>query len=139
MDLKGLSLFSALKTKMDWLGQRQGLLADNVANANTPGYRARDIKPVQFAEVLNSQTGTRVQVATTHPRHVTGAHATGGVSGGGEVYNTRSMETKRDGNSVVLERELANLADVQMEYTATVNLYRKHVAMLRTALGRSGG
>ncbi|MEX1147596.1 MAG: flagellar basal body rod protein FlgB [Sphingomonadales bacterium] len=139
MDLKGLSLFSALNRKMNWLGKRQGLLADNIANANTPGHRARDITPLSFAQVMTEQSGTRSKVMTTHPAHVTGAHETRATrTRQGRVYDVKSMETKRDGNSVVLEQEQAKLAETQMEYTATVNIYRKHVAMLRTALGRSG-
>lgn len=134
MDLKGLTLFSTLHKKMGWLTDRQRLIAENLANANTPGYRARDLKEIRFSEVLTRQSGARAQMVRTHPGHLKPPS----FAAGGEVYEVRTMETKRNGNAVALDQELAKVAEVQMDYTAMVNLYRKHVSMIRTALGRGG-
>jgi len=135
MDLKGLKLFSSLHRKMSWLTDRQKILAENLANANTPGYRARDLKELRFSETLVRHSGARAEMVRTHPNHMKPPSS----ALGGEIYEVRSSETKRNGNAVELERELAKVAEVQMEYSTAVNLYRKHVSMLRTALGRSGG
>lgn len=135
MDLKGLKLFSSLHRKMSWLTDRQKILAENLANANTPGYRARDLKELRFSETLVRQSGVDARMVRTHPNHMKPPSTTAG----GEIYEVRSSETKRNGNAVELERELAKVAEVQMDYAAATNLYRKHVSMLRTALGRGGG
>ncbi|RMF10184.1 MAG: flagellar basal body rod protein FlgB [Alphaproteobacteria bacterium] len=135
MDLNGLKLFSALQRKMGWLTHRQRLVAENLANANTPNYRPRDLKTLRFADALTRSSSASAKLAITHPNHMKAP--TQSVIGG--EYEVRSIETKRNGNAVALDQELAKLAQVQMDYTAMVNLYRKHVAMIRTALGRSGG
>ncbi len=131
MDLKALKIFGAFHGKLSWLEQRQKLLSANIANANTPGYRASDLKEVRFSEVLH-RSAPATRVAKTHPGH----QEPPSRLKGGEVYEVRSLETKRDGNSVQLEQQMVNLADSQMQHGMVTNLYRKHVDMLRTALGR---
>ena len=54
MDLRDLPLLSMLKERMSWLNQRQDTLSQNVANADTPKFTARDIKPIQFSDILQS-------------------------------------------------------------------------------------
>jgi len=141
MDLKNISLFKTLNQKMTWLNERQKVLAQNLANANTPGYVSKDLKKVSFQSHLNnassnsgSQSATVMQVE--EPGHIGGG--IGGVSARFEIkqINTDYLETTPDGNTVDLESELSKMADVQMEYTMATNLYRKHVGMLKTALGR---
>lgn len=134
MDLKGLTLFSALHRKMGWLTHRQRLVAENLANANTPNYRPRDLRELRFSEVLTRRSAASGKIALTHPNHMKPPSQTVG----GAEYEIRSSETKRNGNAVALDQEMTKLAGVQMDYTAMVNIYRKHVAMIRTALGRGG-
>lgn len=131
MDLKALKIFGAFHGKLSWLEQRQKLLSENVANADTPDYRPSDLKELRFSEVLHrSMPATRI--AKTHPGH----QEPPSMTRGGEVYEVRSLETKRNGNAVGLEQEMVKLADTQMQHGMVTNLYRKHVDMLRTALGR---
>ena len=140
MDLKSISLFSSLKQKMDWLTERQKVLAQNIANANTPGYIPKDLKKVSFQSHLNNsssagnaQSGTVMKV--NQPGHMSGL---GGTSAAFEIkqVNSEYIETTPDGNTVDLERELTKMAEVQMEYTLATNLYKKHIGMLKSALGR---
>lgn len=131
MDLKALKIFGAFHGKLSWLEQRQKLLAENVANADTPGYRPSDLKELRFSEVLH-RAGPERKIAKTHPGHQEPPSSLGG----GEIYEVRSLETKRNGNAVGLEQEMVKLADTQMQHGMVTNLYRKHVDMLRTALGR---
>ena len=56
MDFSKINLFKALSRKMAWLSDRQEVLAQNIAEANTPGYKAKDIKPADFRDILG-QTG----------------------------------------------------------------------------------
>lgn len=140
MDLKNISLFKTLGQKMNWLNERQKVLAQNVANANTPGYVSQDLKKVSFQTHLNNSSQTdgnssATVMKATRPGHLNGF---GGISSSFEIKQEQSefLETTPDGNTVDLERELSKMAEVQMEYTLATNLYKKHVGMLKSALGR---
>ncbi|PCI45774.1 MAG: flagellar basal body rod protein FlgB [Alphaproteobacteria bacterium] len=136
MDLKSISLFSSLNQKMSWLAERQKVLAQNIANANTPGYIPKDLKKISFKAHLD-QTG-----ATGGLRMQTTARGHMSVAGGsGNSYETKVQDTKfamsaQDGNAVNLEDELIKMAETQMNYGLAVNLYRKHVSMIKIAIGR---
>ena len=139
MDLMNITLFKTLDQKMTWLNERQKVLAQNIANANTPGYISKDLKKVSFQSHLNNSSAasgapSAMKMKTSNSRHVAAA----GTSAPFEIRQQTSdfLETTPDGNSVSLERELAKMAEVQMEYTLASNLYKKHVGMLRTALGK---
>lgn len=142
MDLKNIALFKTLNQKMTWLNERQKVLAQNLANANTPGYVSKDLKKVSFQSHLDnmntssssdSSKATKMQI--DEPGHM---NAMGGLSAQFEIKQVKSdyMETTPDGNTVDLEGELSKMAEVQMEYTLASNLYRKHVGMLKMALGK---
>ena len=136
MDLKSISLFSSLNQKMNWLTERQKVLAQNIANANTPGYVPKDLKKISFKAHLdqtNTTGGLRLQ--TTESGHMSAA---GPIT---RDYEVKEQETKfglsaQDGNAVNLEDELIKMSETQMDYGMAVNLYRKHVTMLKTAIGR---
>lgn len=132
MDLKSLNIFKALQHKMAWNSQRQAMLSSNIANANTPDYRPKDLKPVRFTQVLTRSTS--LTLARTHPNH----QKPPSQSDVAQEYTVRSAETKRNGNGVTVENELMKVAEAQLDYSLVTNLYRKHQNMLRTALGRSG-
>ncbi|VAW04664.1 Flagellar basal-body rod protein FlgB [hydrothermal vent metagenome] len=136
MDLKSISLFSSLNQKMDWLTERQKVLAQNIANANTPGYVPRDLKKVSFKAHLDQSNATGgLHLQTTDARHMSAA----GPSGGNfeiKAQDTEFAISAPDGNAVALEDELIKMSETQMEYAMAVNLYRKHVSMLKTALGK---
>ncbi|HEY7459404.1 MAG TPA: flagellar basal body rod protein FlgB [Xanthobacteraceae bacterium] len=132
MSVTDLPLFAMLKHRMYWLEERQRLLAENVANADTPSYRGRDLKQLDFHEVLKA-TNT-VKVAATAPGHITG----GGM---GEATrfatdNRGGFETTPRGNAVVLEDEMMKVAQNQMDHQAVTALYSRGLGLLKTALGR---
>lgn len=139
MDLKNISLFKTLSQKMKWLDERQKVLAQNVANANTPGYVSQDLKNVSFQSHLNKSTTEngqlRTVMQTSDPRHINGL---GTMSTRFEIreQNSEFLESTPDGNTVDLERELSKMAEVQMQYTMATNLYKKNIGMMKTALGR---
>ena len=55
MDIRQIPLFSLLSNRMSWLSSRQSVLAENVSNADTPNYIARDLRPLDFAAILRDQ------------------------------------------------------------------------------------
>ena len=136
MDLKSISLFSSLTRKMSWLTERQKVLAQNIANANTPGYTPKDLKKISFKAHLDQTSTTgHLQMQVTDKGHMS---ASGGLAGN---YKVKTQDTKfdmstPDGNGVNLEDELIKMSETQMDYATAASLYRKHVGMLKTAIGR---
>lgn len=137
MDFKGLKLFTALQGKMSWLEQRQKLLSENIANANTSGYAPNDLKDIRFRDVLKSATSSAAMTNAAAPvrTHVGHMNAPNHVKGGVK-YEVKSLEVQRDGNGVELEGEMTKLADTRLTHELVTNLYSKHARMLKTALGR---
>ena len=124
-----LPLFGMLKSRMYWLEARQRVLAENVANADTPGFRGTDLKQLDFHAALQS-TGS-VTLATTAPGHIVGA------SGGKFPLDGRGgFETTPRGNAVVLEDEMLKVARNQMDHQAATALYSRGIGLIKTALGR---
>lgn len=135
MGIADLPIFEALKGKMNWHQARQKLLAENVANAETPDYRARDLQDYTFEAMMTGQSTRSVATVTTNPRHI--AIANTGSDGFG-APSVGSVEITPDGNGVVLEDEMMKVAANQMDYQAATSLYTRSLGLLRTALGRSG-
>jgi flagellar basal-body rod protein FlgB len=130
------NIFSVLGKRMDWLSQRQSVLADNIANSDTPNYVPRDLNEAEFARVLRSH------LPAVGPEATHGAHLQGTAARGGPANSERQdapYETSPSGNAVILEEQLIKVAKTQSDYQTIVNLYRKHMDMFRTALGRGGG
>jgi len=136
MDLRSISLFSSLSQKMNWLTERQKVLAQNIANANTPGYTPKDLKKISFKAALDQTTATGgLRMQTTDSRHMSGASAMDGDYDI-EVKDAEFSIGSPDGNAVNLEDELIKMSETQMEYATAVNMYRKHVSMIKAALGK---
>jgi flagellar basal-body rod protein FlgB len=130
MPVTDLPLFSMLKTRMYWLNERQSVLAENVANADTPGFRGRDLKQLDFNDALRA-TGS-VKLATTAPGHIGGSSASGRFP----TDERGGFETTPRGNAVVLEDEMLKVAQTQMDHQAATALYSRSIGLIKTALGR---
>ena len=138
MDLPAIPLLSMLKERMSWLNQRQNVLSENVANIDTPGYTARDLKPVDFEKALKAATSPGAfsnTMTVTNPRHIAlSQHAAGAF----DDENTPDIESNPSGNSVSLEQEMIKVADTQAQFQAATNLYAKAIDMMKTAIGKTG-
>jgi flagellar basal-body rod protein FlgB len=133
MDMTKLSLLRGLQEKMSWLTQRQAVLSQNIANADTPGYAAQDLKPFSFESVMKALP---VTTAATQPMHFV---ANGGTRGPARhAIDRKPFEVAPAGNGVVLEDQLTKSTETAIEYQHITNLYRKSVNLLRTAIGRGG-
>ncbi len=127
-----IGLFQALADKMRWHLQRQGVLSENIANADTPGYVERDLNPYSFDSELKSVA--TVTTATTSPTHI--AVSSGGGDDGGFGSQSTPFEITPSGNGVTLEDEMMKVASNDMDYQTVTTLYTKSMAILRTAIGR---
>jgi flagellar basal-body rod protein FlgB len=121
-----LYVFQLASQSAQWLSARQSLIATNVANANTPGYRAVDLQP--FSAVLDS---TQITMATTNPAHMTATQADFTSS---RVVESDSADETLSGNSVNLEQEMIKLGDVNRAYSMDTNIKRAiHQLMMSAA------
>jgi flagellar basal-body rod protein FlgB len=137
MTLPDMPLFDVLKERMSWLTQRQSLLSQNVANSDTPGYAALDLKPVDFEHMLKDTTkqgSFQGGLTVTDPRHITIASENTGEF---DTQSSDDPETNQTGNSVSIEEEMMKVSDTQAQYQAASDLYAKAVSMMRTAIDRS--
>jgi len=132
MDLRDMPLLSLLRERMTWLNQRQDVLSQNVANADTPRYIARDLKELNFDRMVGeASSGTKMM--TTNARHIAISSLHGGKF---EDHETPDQESDPNGNAVSLEVEMIKVAETQAQYQAAANLYAKAVTMMKTAIGR---
>lgn len=130
-------IFSMLKSRMDMLGERQRVLAQNVANVSTPGYKPRDVDKEAFDAALargeaGGGRGGRggVAMAVTRAGHMAPAMSS---APGVKVKSSPDSETTLDGNAVVVEEQMMKMAQTRMEFETAVQLYSKGLALVRMA------
>ncbi len=133
MNMPDMPLLSALRQRMSWLHQRQDVLSQNVANADTPGYVARDLKPQDFTDILTGETRNGSAMLATDPRHITMKPGSSSIF---DDMETPDGTPNPNGNAVSLEREMIKTAETQAEFQAAANLYAKAMSMMKTAIGR---
>ena len=136
-----LPLFTLLKGRLGHLSQRQRVIGQNVANADTPGYAARDIKGFTFSDALKAKQGPGgVSTVRTSAMHLQGsAPKPNGPAAVWSSKQTPDSETTLDGNSVVLEEQMIKMAESRADYDAAVSFYQKSMTLIRMAARRPGG
>ena len=133
MDISEIPLFSMLRGRLGYLSDRQKVIAQNVANAETPGYTPGDLKPFTFASAMKAQGAGAM--AVTQPGHITPPSHAGAPP---KALKVKDSETRLDGNSVVLEEEMMKMTDARMSYDAAISFYQKSLNMLRMAARAPG-
>lgn len=116
------------EARMRWLDRRQTVLAGNVANADTPAYRPRDLHP--FVAMIR-RGGAAAAVTRTHAGHLAPAEPSGGVA-------RRGAESSPNGNAVSLDEQALKIAETDGAHALATAVHRRWNGMLRTALGRNG-
>jgi flagellar basal-body rod protein FlgB len=133
MSNSDLPIFTALRTRMQWHQERQRVLAENVANSDTPNFKPRDLVEPKF-DPSGAAAGGPLALARTS----TGQSMT--PSGAPENFDQTgkgAFETRPAGNSVNLEDEMLKIAQNQMDYEAVTGLYTRNLHMLKTAIGKA--
>ena len=113
--------------------ERQRLIASNIANADTPGYVAREMN---FAQALRNATGAgqpAAQLAASQPGHIGANGAPGGTSAGTLMYASPS-QTNLDRNTVDMDRERATFTDNAVKYEATLRFINGGVRTMLDAI-----
>ena len=128
MDLTRSSPMSLAESRLAWLDTRQRLLSQNVANADTPGFRSSDAVP--FRQVLDRRRASAAMV-TTDASHLTPPRANSLA-----VLDRRVSERTPNGNAVSLDEQAIRIAETDQAHALAMGLHRKYVGLFRTALGR---
>ena len=130
------NVMDAIGRRIDWLAQRQTVLANNVANSDTPGYIPQDLEEAPFESVLKRALKP-MSPSVTNAGHIDASIPPPREPESDESDNT--YETAPSGNAVVLEEQMVKIADTQMTYQEMTSLYRKNGQLYKTALGSGGG
>lgn len=139
MSIGDIPILSMMKQRLHWLTQRQEVLAQNVANANTPGYVARDLKELDFGAMVDA-SGAKLAPVATNAGHIGSPVASAaegmslGQARGGELIKKADFETTPSGNSVTLEDEMVKVAQTQMDYDTVTSLYSKSLGLIKLAI-----
>jgi flagellar basal-body rod protein FlgB len=131
MPISDIPILSMLRERMEWHQERQRVLAENVANADTSNYQAKDLAPPDFEREVSRAS---ISLATTEPGHITGG------GGGGSRFATDTpsrYEVRPRGNSVTHEDEMMKVASNQMDFEAVTDLYTRSLALIKLAIGKA--
>ncbi|MEM6617518.1 MAG: flagellar basal-body rod protein FlgB [Pseudomonadota bacterium] len=129
--LNDIQIFGTLANKMNWHQARQTVLAENVANADTPDFDARELQ--------SFTPETPVQLASLGTVRTNAAHFAGEVAGASEFAMSnreRGWEVTPEGNGVVLEEQMMKLTENQMDYEVATALYSRALGLIRTSVAR---
>ncbi len=135
MSISNLPLMKAIGAKVDYLDRRQQVIAQNMANADTPGYQSKDLTKVDFGAVLKNVSNTQhISLAKTNAAHI----STGDVASAREKKDKLTYEVAPDSNGVILEEQAVKASQIRMDYNLMLNISAKQSSMYRTALGLQG-
>lgn len=138
MTTQNIGLMKAIGARMDYLNERQRIISQNIANADTPNYRPKDLKPIDFSSVLkglDNNGGLRLAAPSS-------GHTASGL-GGGDVPAAKTgemediYEVTPTGNAVVVEEQLMAASQNVADYNLMTSLYQKQVRLMNIALGRN--
>ncbi|USI73271.1 flagellar biosynthesis protein FlgB [Sphingomonas morindae] len=132
-------LLDAITRSLHHLATRQRVVAENIANSETPHFRARDVRPPDFGALLERQIGRGGVQRITPPQVVpTEAMVALGVPRPADratIRDRATSETKPDGNTVSLEDQLLKMGQIRTDFAAMTNLYRKQLGLINGAIG----
>jgi len=128
--LGDLPLLSAIKGRLHYHQSRQKILAENVANADSPGFKPKDLKPFDIMMAAHTRDEASAP-ARTQPAHLAGR----GAAPPG-LRRAAMTESTQSGNAVNLESEMTKLSQNNSDYQLAATLYGKSLSYLRIALGK---
>lgn len=142
MTLDSIPLFAMLKAKMGYETQRQRVVSQNIANADTPDYAPSDLKafaaPGGFAGKLQMAMSGDATPGPMRPNAIPIAFRPTADAGPGKAQVSPDSEARLDGNQVVLEEQMIKMSDARAGYDAAITLYQNALTMIRTAAKRPG-
>ncbi len=132
MDYSNIKLISMMQLKMAYLAENQDVISQNIANADTPGFKAKKLRELDFKKLAQTEAH-RLKLRATSPAHAKGTKPSNDFR---VETQRKTYETTPVDNSIALEEQMAKLSHNQYEYMLTTNLYNKTTAMFKTAIGQ---
>lgn len=138
MDLLDQPYFALLRTRLDHLGQRQRVLAENMANVATPGFQPRDVDMTSFQRMAEAHARAAsgpgaapgpLPMAATHGRHM----GAGAPVSPARMAAAKDLDVTIDGNAVTIEDQLIRAAETRGQYETSLALYQKGLQLIRMA------
>jgi flagellar basal-body rod protein FlgB len=144
MDLNGIPLFSLLQNKLGYLSERQKVIAQNVANASTPGFTPTDLKTFDKQPGLDpkSSAGVLAQPGLSDAAVSPGSTIAIKKSAQPKPWMAEiapDSETTLNGNQVVLEEQMLKMSESRSDYDAAIGFYQKSLGLLHLAIRKPGG
>jgi flagellar basal-body rod protein FlgB len=127
-EISDLALFEALRRQLTMAAARQVVAAGNLANVDTPAFKARE---VDFSTALDETLGTRL--TTTDPRHV----QPGASEGGPATREAEGLAARRDGNTVQIDRELLEMTRASGEFQRAQTALAAKFRLVRYAISET--
>jgi len=131
-------MLSGMQRALRQLDARQRVIAGNLANSDTPGFKALDVKS-DFANMVDQ----RVEKAGNPTVNLTARMAELGAKSGNSlgvrsdvIVDNSATEIKPDGNSVNIEDQMMKMSQIQTEYITLINLYKKNISLFKSAIGK---
>ena len=115
--------------RLAWLDARQRVLSQNIAHADTPGYRPRDLP--DFAELMRRGAAASIGLARTDQHHLVATRDPRAR------MDRQATDATPNGNAVSLDREAMKVADTDSAHALAIGLHRRWLGLFRTALGRA--
>ena len=143
VDLRNLTVFNMAGRNMQYLSAKQRVIAQNIANASTPGYLAKDIEQPAFLNGSSAGKTTLITgLTTTHEKHfaslksVTDSRSRGGY----RIYTPAPKDALTiDGNGVIVEDQMNEASKASNEYKKMINIYNKYKNMVSIANTKING
>ncbi|MDB5438537.1 MAG: flgB [Caulobacteraceae bacterium] len=139
MILDDVPLFGMLRQKLGYLDQRQRLIAQNVANADTPGFRPSDLAPFQVesaSQIQMAGAGAGLATSRSEAGHLAGVQVA--APSPFKVMQQSDSETTLDGNGVTLEEQMMKMSESRMDFDAAVGFYQKAMNLIQMAARAPG-
>lgn len=123
---QNLTLFKMSHAMANHAGQRQALVAENMANSDTPSYRPKDMVP--FSELIRGSSG----LVATRGSHMQGV----GSANDAQIIEAKTSSESPNGNGVSVEEEMLRAVDVKRQHDRALAIYRHSLTVVRSSLGR---
>jgi len=131
--LNDIPMIGMIQRGMSWMSRNHDVVANNIANADTPNFKAKELKPLNFGAMQRQQVGG-VEMARTASSHMAGLKA---PSLGNVRVDRDTYEISTTGNSVNLEEQGVKIARNAMDYQLATTLYSKSVGLVRAVISQN--
>lgn len=124
--MQPLQLFETAFRQNEWFARRQSVVASNIANVNTPGYKAKDVDPFEFEKVMRSA----LPMTATNAGHIS---PDGDAEAAMHETRTAGSDVQASGNDVNLEREFLKTGEISRGYSMNTQILKAFSRMLLSA------